>query len=148
MALFASGVTVVTTRDERGVSYGFTASSFCSASVDPPLVLVCLAREANSFPVFARCSAFAVSILQDHHAVVAERFASKRQDKFSCGPFDSTENGLPTVEGALCVVECELADQHAAGDHVILVGRVHGIQIREGTPLIYFNRSFRHIAAP
>ena len=76
MSRFAAGVTVVTTRDEQHRPYGFTASSFCSVSLDPPLVLVCLARTANSFPVFARSPRFAVSILQAHHVELAERFAA------------------------------------------------------------------------
>lgn len=147
MARFATGVTVVTTQDADGVAHGFTANSFCSVSLDPPLVLVCLARVANSFPVFTWCDQFAVSVLRDHQAAFAERFATKRGDKFDVGTFGTTEGGLSVVGDALCVIECETEERHDAGDHIILIGLVHDVQVREGAPLVYFDRAFHRIDA-
>jgi flavin reductase ActVB len=147
MSRFATGVTVVTTRDEENRPYGFTASSFCSVSLDPPLILVCLARTANSFQVFARSPRFAVSILQAQHAEVAARFATKRADKFDGCIIAPSPSGLPVVAQALAVVECELRNRHEAGDHIIMVGQVYGVQLSEGSPMVYFERAFHRLAS-
>ena len=147
MSCFAAGVTVVTTRDPDGTPHGFTASSFCSVSLDPPLILVCLARNANCYPVFTECRRFAVSILADHHVDVARRFATKRPDKFTDEAFRSTSHGLPAVADALCVVTCDVADLFDVGDHAILIGRAHEVEIGEGTPMVYFNRVFHQLTA-
>ena len=142
MARFPTGVTIVTTHDEDGTPHGFTASSFCSVSLDPPLVLVCLAKSANSFAVFARTGHFAVSVLQAHHAELAHRFATKNADKFSQGRFVNTARGT-VLEEALAVVECSVESRHEVGDHIIMVGRVDAVLLGDmGTPAIYFDRSF------
>src|SRR5436190_8717985 len=104
MARFASGVTVVTTQDERHRPYGFTASSFCSVSLEPPLILVCLAREAYSYRAFASSARFAVSILQAHHTDLARTFATPGADKFEGCALSRTPSGLPVVNGALAVI--------------------------------------------
>ncbi|GAA3753987.1 flavin reductase family protein [Micromonospora maritima] len=143
MASFPTGVTIVTTRDADGVPYGFTANSFCSVSLEPPLVLVCLARSAHSFPVFAGCERFAVSILQSHHTELARRFASKREDKFAQGRFRRTAGGLTVVDGAAAVLECDRYRQYEAGDHVILIGLVRTAQLAPTRdPVLYVERTF------
>ncbi|GAA2879320.1 actinorhodin polyketide dimerase [Actinoplanes cyaneus] len=147
MARFPTGVTIVTTHDEDGVPYGFTASSFCSVSLDPPLVLVCLAKSANSYPVFARTGHFAVSILQAHHADVAHRFASKAADKFASGEFVRTDQDRTVLAGAAAAVECLVASRYDVGDHMIMVGRVDTVLLGDkGTPAIYFDRRFGTVA--
>jgi flavin reductase ActVB len=145
MALFASGVVVVTTRDEDGTPKGFTASSFCSVSVDPPLVLVCLARSAGSHAAFVRSERFAVSVLQGHHERIARRFASAGTDKFVPEGLSHTPAKLPAVAGAMCVLECTVHDRHTAGDHTILVGRVDAAMLAGGQPMIYFDREFHRL---
>ncbi|NYF59549.1 flavin reductase family protein [Micromonospora purpureochromogenes] len=144
MARFPSGVAIVTTHDEDGTPYGFTASSFCSVSLDPPLVLVCLARSANSFPVFQRSRHFAVSFLRSHHVDLAKRFASKSPDKFGAGGFVRTDGGATVLREALAAVECVIDSRHVAGDHVILVGGVQRVVLPDdGSPVVYFDRGFR-----
>ena len=148
LSRFPAGVTVVTTTeetDEGATPVGFTASSFCSVSLDPPLILVCLARTANCYPVFAGCGCFAVSILTGEHTDLAARFATKRADKFDGGAFTATADGLPAVDGALCVLECATEDVIEAGDHVIMLGRVNGVDLGEGTPVVYFDRAFHQL---
>ena len=142
MARFPSGVTIVTTQDANGTPHGFTASSFCSVSLDPPLVLVCLGRSAKSYPVFDACERFAVSILRPQHTELARRFASKNVDKFAGGHFVRTASGLTAVEGALVLVECIVHNRHDGGDHVIIVGRVDRTLVGDGDPIVYFNRGF------
>lgn len=101
MARFPSGVVVVTTRCQDGTPRGFTASSFCSVSLEPPMVLVCLANSADSAWSFARCDRFAVSVLTPVHQPLALRFATKGSDKFAveagCGsaPADCRRSSGP-----------------------------------------------------
>jgi flavin reductase ActVB len=107
---------------------------------------VCLARTANSFQVFARSPRFAVSILQHHHVEVAQRFAAKRRDKFDGSAITCTPSGLPAVAGALASVECEMRNRYDAGDHMIMIGQVYGVQLGEGAPMVYFERGFHRLA--
>ena len=148
MARFASGVVVVTTLDDSGLPRGFTASSFCSVSLDPPLVLVCLQNSADSFTAFDSCGHFAVSVLSPEHRPLAVQFATRGADKFDSGGLSRTPGGLPTVAGALVELECEMHARHPAGDHTILIGRVSGTHLEEGAgnPMIYYERSFRFLA--
>jgi flavin reductase ActVB len=148
MARFAAGVVVATTLDDGGVPRGFTASSFCSVSLEPPLILVCLANSADSFTAFDACGQFAVSVLGPEHRPLAERFGTKGVDKFTSGGLSRTPGGLPAVAGALVELDCEMHARHPAGDHTILIGRVLGVHLGEGrgTPMVYYERAFRFLA--
>ena len=148
MARFAAGVVVVTTVDDAGVPRGFTASSFCSVSLNPPLILVCLANSADSFAAFASCGRFAVSVLGFEHRPMAQQFATKGADKFASDGLSRTPGGLPAVAGALVELDCEMHARHRAGDHTILIGRVSGARLGEdaGAPMVYYDRSFRFLA--
>ncbi|GBD22916.1 p-hydroxyphenylacetate 3-hydroxylase, reductase component [bacterium HR29] len=144
MARFASGVTVVTARSARdGRLAGFTASAFSSLSLDPPLVLVCLDRRADSYRVFSEAEAMAVSVLAHGQHDLALHFASKGIDKFSGRALERGEaTGLPLIPGALAHIECAMHDRLEGGDHVILVGRVLRAAVGEGEPLVHYNRAF------
>lgn len=142
MARFASGVTIVTTHDADGTPRGFTASSFCSVSLDPPLVLVCLAKSASSYPAFRDCDRFAVSVLRAEQTGLARRFAEKGADKFTHGRFVAGTSGVAVVDDALALVECTAEHRYEAGDHVILVGRVEHADAGSGSPAVYFDRGF------
>jgi flavin reductase ActVB len=148
MSCFATGVTVVTTVDVAGQPVGFTANSFSAASFRPPLILICLDRTANGYPAFTQCRLFTVSILRDHHVDVARRFATKRADKFDAGCLTPTAHGMLAVDDALCVITCAMEKHFEAGDHVILLGQVIDVLVRDGSPMIYFSRSFRRLADP
>ncbi|MFJ5259273.1 flavin reductase family protein [Streptomyces sp. NPDC088387] len=146
MARFPSGVVVVTTRCHDGTPRGFTASSFCSVSLDPPMILVCLANSADSATSFGGCDRFAVSVLSPVHRPLAERFATKGVDKFGSGGMRLSPDGLPTVERALSELDCVIHARHPAGDHVVLIGRVTGVRLGEGPPMVYYDRAFRTLA--
>ncbi|GLW51075.1 actinorhodin polyketide dimerase [Streptomyces sp. NBRC 14336] len=146
MSRFPSGVVVVTTRCPDGTPRGFTASSFCSVSLNPPMVLVCLANAADSASTFARCDRFAVSVLRPRHRLLAERFATKGADKFGSGGLRPGPGGLPAVERALSVLDCAVHARHPAGDHTVLIGRVTEVRLGEGAPMVYYDRSFRTLA--
>jgi flavin reductase ActVB len=146
MAHFASGVTVVTTVDETGRWWGFTASSFCSVSLAPPLVLVLLADTAESYPAFSKADRFAVSILARQHEATARRFATRGADKFAGETFRvSAPSQPPVLSGALASLECEVHVRQSLGDHLLLVGRVIDADATDGDPLIHYGRSFHRL---
>ncbi|MER6204948.1 flavin reductase family protein [Streptomyces sp. NPDC001642] len=146
MARFPSGVVVVTTCGEDGTPRGFTASSFCSVSLEPPMILVCLANSADSAPSFGHCDRFAVSVLAPSHRPLALRFATKGTDKFASGGLSPGPGGLPTVDRALSELDCTAHARHPAGDHTVLIGRVTGVRLGEGAPMVYYDRGFRTLA--
>ena len=147
LSRFASGVTIVTTADREGNRYGFTASAFSSLSLDPPLVLVCLATTADSHPVFVNAERFIVNVLRPEHEDLAVRFASKGVEKFAGGEFrPGAGEGLPVLESALINLKCRLHDRYEGGDHTILVGAVDFAYVHEGEPMLLFDRAFRRLA--
>ena len=148
MSRFASGVTVVTTRDASGRPFGFTASAFTSLSLDPPLVLVCLERRAESFPVFEAAQTFGVSILAAGQSPLALKFATRGADKFAGSPIvDGAVTGMPLVSSAIAQVECSVHERIDGGDHIILVGRVLRAVVAAGEPLLHFSRAFGRFVA-
>ena len=138
MSRFASGVTVVTTRDARGQPSGFTASSFSSLSRTPPMVLVCLARSAASFARFVEAPEFAVSVLRAGQEDLARLFASRGADKFAGQHIVAGETGLPLIRDALVTFECAMDTVTAGGDHVILIGRPLTVAVHPGEPMIHY----------
>lgn len=143
MSQFASGVTVVTTRDAEGKPWGFTASAFSSLSLDPPLLLVCLERKADSFAAFEVAKHMSVSILATGQDDVAMRFATRGADKFGPTPTtDGEASGSPLIDGALAQVECAIQERLDGGDHIILVGKVLRARTADTQPLLHYNRKF------
>ena len=134
---FLTGVTVVATLQEDGSPRGFTANSFTSVSLDPPLVLVCIAKAASSCPVFTSAPHFSVNILAEHQASVSMLFASKTADKFAQAAWRRGPAGSPIVDGVAAWFDCYRHDVVDAGDHVILIGRVAGFEERPANPLGY-----------
>lgn len=145
MSRWASGVAVVTTRDPAGRCHGFTATSFTSVSLDPPMVLVCLDRGAGCSDAFAEADSYAVHILHQGQEDLARRFARKGEGKFD--GLTVRGSGAPVLEDALAVLECRIADRLSGGDHVILLGEVKEAVSFEGTPLAYHDRGFAEVTA-
>ncbi|MFG2547725.1 flavin reductase family protein [Streptomyces sp. NPDC048594] len=148
MASFPSGVTIVTTTDAEGKWWGFTATSFCSLSVSPPLVLVCLAKNARCHPAFLAARSWAIHVLPEDRTDLAMVFASRDADKFAAADFTVGQGGNPVLADASVVLECAAAARYDGGDHTILVGRVEDVGIRESEPAVYFKREFHRIANP
>jgi flavin reductase ActVB len=145
MASFPSGVTIVTTTEADGTWRGFTATSFCSVSADPPLVLVCLAKSAQSYPTFMRVDKWIVNMVASDHADLAERFATRGADKFVEGHFTANDDGLPVLDRALVVLECEIYARYDGGDHSILVGRVIDSRVNADVPAVYYQRAYHRL---
>jgi flavin reductase ActVB len=148
LAQHAGGVVVVTTTAPDGEPRGFTATAFCSVSLDPPLVLVCLARTSTSFRAFHESGGFAVSLLHEGQRALATRFATSGADKFGAGDTRATPLGFPALDEALTVLDCAIQARHPAGDHVILVGAVRHILPGRGKPLVHHDHALRGLAMP
>jgi len=145
MGHFATGVTVVTTHDGAGRCYGLTANAVCSVSLDPPLVLVCVDKSAESHPAFERSQAFVVNVLSDRQEELSRRFAVSGGDKFVGLPCRNGGTGVPILEGALAHVECRVVAVHDAGDHTIYIGEVESGDVGEGAPLLFFRGRYHQL---
>lgn len=135
LGTFLTGITVVTTTDQKGRSRGFTANSFTSVSLDPPLVLVCIDRSASSYEAFTAGSTYAVNILGQESRGTAELFASKRPDKFSETQHCRSPLGNLLLDDAVTWLDCRTTDIHVMGDHAVLIGMVEDFGGAGGQPL-------------
>jgi len=142
LGCFVTGVTVITTTATDGEPRGFTANSFTSVSLDPPLVLACIARRAGSFDVFRNASAFAVNILQEDQRDLSATFASSKPDKFAGLQWTASKAGSPLLPACSAWLDCEMHDQIEGGDHVILIGRVVDFAHSPLIPLGYYSGSY------
>ncbi len=132
---FATGVTIVTTVDDQGQPRGFTANSFTSVSIDPPLLLVSIARAAYGCETFTRAGGFAVNILARGQRELSNRFASAGTDKFAGISWEGAHSGSPILDGVVAWFDCENFNQVEAGDHVILIGRILNYSHNTSAPL-------------
>lgn len=139
---FATGVTVVTTRQPDGTPRGFTANSFTSVSLDPPLLLVCIGKEALSCETFVQAAHFAVNILAHDQKEVSGLFASQSPDKFDIAPWHADAQNMPLIENALATFSCAQHQVVDAGDHLILIGRVLDFETGQGSPLGYYKGAY------
>lgn len=137
---FATGVTVVTTRDDRGNLFGLTANAFASVSLQPPLILVCLNNSSATYKFLKQAGSFAVHILAEDQQHLARAFAEKGRDKGSLVDWQIGEGGIPGLRHCLASMDCQLAHDYAGGDHVIVVGRVERMRASPDTdkPLLYY----------
>jgi flavin reductase (DIM6/NTAB) family NADH-FMN oxidoreductase RutF len=145
---FATGVTILTTIDAEARPTGLTVSAFCSVSLDPPQILVCVDHKSQSYPSLRDGSCFAVNILGSEHESVSRRFATTRLDKFDGVGWSRGTLGVPLIEGALAHLECRTVSRHVEGDHTILVGRVEDARNGVGEPLLYFRGKYGRLAPP
>ena len=146
MGCFATGVTIVTTIAADGAPLGLTANSFTSVSLDPPLLLVCIANSSSSAAAMQVADRFAVNVLQIGQQPVSNRFASKLEDRFAPKDWIVGEFGAPVLDGSLCAFECERHSITDAGDHFILVGKVLKASFEaRRDPLLYFRGKYRRL---
>jgi flavin reductase (DIM6/NTAB) family NADH-FMN oxidoreductase RutF len=146
LGCFATGVTVVTCVNEKGEPAGLTVNSFTSVSLDPPLLMVCLAREAASAAALTRASHFAVNVLQTGQQPASIRFSTRDEDRFGATPWSCGEAGAPILKDSLGVFECERYAVHPGGDHHILIGQVVKASFDAGLdPLLYFRGRYRRL---
>lgn len=137
LSRFASGVTIVTTRSSGGAPAGFTASSFTSLSLDPPMVLFCLARNAACFEAFVDAPEFAVNILSHGQQDISNRFAQREEEKFQGLALREGKGSAPLIAGCLANLVCRTTTTVPGGDHSIFLGEVWEAYVEEGKPLLY-----------
>jgi flavin reductase (DIM6/NTAB) family NADH-FMN oxidoreductase RutF len=145
MSRFASSVTVVTTVSGDGVPLGLTVSAFCSLSLDPPLVLVCIDKNASFHQFLSEGGHFAVNILSEEQEIVSRRFASKGVDRFDGVSYKKGVTGSPLLDDVIANVECIVKQCHSGGDHTIFVGQVESAETADGRPLAYFRGGYSRL---
>jgi flavin reductase (DIM6/NTAB) family NADH-FMN oxidoreductase RutF len=134
---FLTGVTVVTTVDDAGAPIGFTANSFTSVSLDPPLLLVCLAKTSRNYATLTCAKGFGVNILSEGQKDVSNTFARPVEDRFASVQWQNGPFGSPVFADVAAWFDCAMQDVVDAGDHVILLGRVEGFDNTGKTGLGY-----------
>ncbi|TGL58162.1 flavin reductase [Leptospira ognonensis] len=147
LSLWASGVTVICYRSSNK-SGGITVSSFSSVSLDPPLVLFCLAKGSQAKHEIETSASFSVNILSSEQKQISADFASSSLDKeevLNLLKPTVSKSGLPFLTGALVNLDCKLHQMIDAGDHYLVLGEVREAQVQEGKPLLYFNRNYKDI---
>ncbi len=143
---FATGVTVVTGCDESGDPVGLSVNSFTSVSIDPPLVAFCVGRGSTTWPRIRATGRFTVNILSDDQEAVSRRFATTGAepfDRFEGVGWHPSPTGSPVVEGALAWIDATVEVEHDAGDHVMVIGRVSGLEVAPGgAPLVFYRGGY------
>jgi flavin reductase (DIM6/NTAB) family NADH-FMN oxidoreductase RutF len=146
LGCFATGVTVVTCLKPDGAPTGLTVNSFTSVSLDPPLLLVCLAKPAASAVTLIEASHFAVNVLQTGQQPASIRFSTRDEDRFGTTPWSCGEAGAPILKNSLGVFECERHAVYDGGDHHVLVGQVVKASFDASLdPLLYFRGRYRRL---
>ena len=140
---FGTGVTVLAAVHE-GEPVGFTAQSFTSVSLDPPLVAACPARTSQSWARIRSTGGFCVSVLAEDQEAIGRLFATRGADRFrGVGWVPSASTGSPILDGCLAWVDCRIAAEHDGGDHLVVLARVVdlGIGVEKG-PLLFYRGGY------
>lgn len=141
---FATGVTVVTALNAERRPEGVTVNAFASLSLEPPLVLVCLARATRLLPIFESAGHFAVNVLAASQRRLSVAFSRAADNRFRGVPWNTWTSGAPILEGCVANLECVRIGRHDGGDHVILVGRVARMACDEARAPLLFARGDYH----
>lgn len=147
MSSFATGITVLTAGGDH--CHGMTANAFSSVSLEPPMVLCCIARTAQMHEAILRSRHFGVNVLSAEQETVARHFASRDRAR-GMAQFDEVDwfpgrrSGAPLLSGSLAWLECELAEVYSGGDHSIFLGTVLDAAQRPGEALLFFGGGFHH----
>ncbi|WP_067461694.1 flavin reductase family protein [Actinomadura macra] len=145
---FATGVVAITAIETgTGRPTGLAANSFTSVSLDPPLVAFCVAHTSTTWPRLRGADRLCINILSEPQLEICRRLALKGGDKFADIDWTESPNGSPLIEGALAWIECSVEREHLAGDHVIVVARVHNLDKHdEGDPLLFYRGEYGSFA--
>ncbi|WP_316355239.1 flavin reductase family protein [Candidatus Trichorickettsia mobilis] len=146
MGCLPTGITIVSTSYD-GQLLGFTANSFTSVSLSPPLILFCLNKNAGSIAAFQSSNVFAISILAANQAELSKHFSTSQPNKFSSVNHQIGKiTNCPLIIDAVCWVECKKYQEYEGGDHLIFVGEVLNTTINnDQQPLVYFSKNYREL---
>lgn len=142
---FITGITVITTHTENNTPIGFTANSFNSVSLDPPLLLWSIAQTSKRHAIFTQAPYFAVHILAQTQRPLAERFSAQGDDFSNLDWHSATATQCPLLNGCLVRFECTRHSQHIAGDHTIIIGLITDFVSNVGKPLTYAQSQYINI---
>ena len=146
MGHFATGVTVITTRDEDGHPFGLTANAVTSVSLVPPLILACVDKSADTYPYFDRSKVFAVNILSGEQEGLSRRFAISGGEKFEGVGYHKNEQGCAILDDAVGHIDCRIVQSFDSGDHTIYIGEVLSGEAGEMPPLLFYRGGYRKLA--
>ena len=144
---FPSVVTVVTTIGRDGSDQGMTVSAFCSVSLDPSLILICIEKTASVYDALTSFARFAVNVLAAGQEQVARRFAIVDIDRFDGIARSRGRDGIAILDDALAVIECRRASVFDGGDHSIIVGEVEATRVGSGQPLLYYRGGYSELGS-
>jgi len=136
---------VVTTRGADGSDQGMTVSAFCSLSLDPPLVLICIEHSASVHEALTTAPGFVVNILAARQEQIARRFSIVDIERFEGVGFTRSSSGYAILDDILGLIECRRVALHEGGDHTIIVGEVEATRIEIGTPLLYYRGGYAQL---
>jgi flavin reductase (DIM6/NTAB) family NADH-FMN oxidoreductase RutF len=139
---FMTGVTVATALDREGKPVGFTANSFTSVSLSPPLLLVCPGKAMHLFEVFNECEHFVINVLSELQQDVSNTFATEAGDRFAQVKWHADKQGCPLLEGVVATFSCHVHQRVDAGDHIILIGHIDEFQLLGSRGLGYSNNGY------
>ncbi len=124
-----------------------TVSAFCSVSLEPPLILVCAARDTITHSLIQSSKAFCVSLLGEDQQELSNRFASKKHEhrRFAGLQCEDGRSGCPRIPGAIAWLDCRVSQEIEAGDHVVYIGDVIDAAASSDAPLVYFKGSYRRL---
>ncbi len=145
MSQLATGVTIVTAKVARGRALGLTASSVTSLSLDPPMLLVCIGRDAVIHDAILEAEHFGVNVLAAGQRELARRFADRDREYLEDGEYVLSPNGVPLLPGSLARIECRRRSRHEGGDHTIVTGIVDWSETGEGRPLCYVRGGYAEL---
>ncbi|HEY2376843.1 MAG TPA: flavin reductase family protein [Gemmatimonadaceae bacterium] len=142
---FSCGITIVTACDSKGRDHGMTVSAFCSVSLDPSLVLVCIGHDASMHGLMMRVEHIAISVLSSAQEALSRRFADPETDRFDGVGYTRGENGVALLDDALVHLECKVIARHEAGDHTIVVCSVDRAEAFDARPLLYYRGGYAQL---
>jgi flavin reductase (DIM6/NTAB) family NADH-FMN oxidoreductase RutF len=143
---FATGVTVVTTRDPSGRPVGMTASSVASVSLNPPLVLVSVDQGNDMHPALRAARRFVLNVLAADQEAVSRRFAADHPNRFDGIGYRDDTHGIPVLDGVLASIECEKQAEAPGGDHTVFFGLITGGAVSDRRPLLYYRGGYTGLA--
>jgi flavin reductase (DIM6/NTAB) family NADH-FMN oxidoreductase RutF len=142
---FATGVTIITTKDIAGEPFGLTANAFTSLSLNPPLILICVDKAAQCYSCFVQSNVFTVNFLHEGQEEISRRFATKGVDKFAGLNWHEGAHGAAILDDAIGYLECKIVQSYEGGDHTIIVGEVlHGLASGD-RPLLFFKGRYQRL---
>jgi flavin reductase (DIM6/NTAB) family NADH-FMN oxidoreductase RutF len=148
---FATGVTIITTRTDEGEPIGFTANSFNSVSLEPPLVLWSQAKKSGTFAVFRGNTHYVINVLASDQIELSRRFGSSAAaldgERFTAAHWHDSARGVPVLIGCCAWFECFNRSRYEEGDHIIFVGEVERCGFSAREPLIFQGGSY-HMTQP